>query len=253
MNQNSSMLGEIQTYWSKRAFSYSEEVQYEMAHESEQSWMSVLLEYLDGIPGKQILDVGTGPGFFAVGLTRRGYEMTAVDYTPDMLKQARKNAKELESQICFRQMDAQQLDFPDQSFDAIVTRNLTWNLEDPKQAYREWYRVLRKGGRLLNFDAGWYNYLFDEEKAEGFRIDQENVRRAQVKNFEAYSESAAMEEISRKLPLSRCQRPQIDIEMLKEVGFETILTDMQIGDRVWDEIEKLNYGSRKLFLLCAMK
>ena len=35
----------------------------------------------------------------------------------------------------------------------IVSRNLTWNLPHPEMAYKEWLRVLKKGGRLLNFDA----------------------------------------------------------------------------------------------------
>ena len=37
-------------------------------------------------------------------------------------------------QIDFQQMDAQKLNFPDEKFDVIVTRNLTWNLENPQQA-----------------------------------------------------------------------------------------------------------------------
>ena len=56
--------------------------------------------------------------------------------------------------------DVQNLEnIQDGSFDVIVTRNLTWNLEEPQKAYQEWCRVLKKGGILLNFDAGWYNYL----------------------------------------------------------------------------------------------
>lgn len=247
------LLPEIEAYWAKRAVSYSEEVQYEMTHENEQNWMNVLTEYLKHAPGKKVLDIGTGPGFFAVGLCRRGYDMTAVDYTPNMLLEAKKNAGELAQRICFRRMDAQALEFPDNSFDAIVTRNLTWNLENPGLAYQEWYRVLKKGGMMLNFDAGWYNYLFDTNKAEEFQQDRTKVTNAKVKDFEAYAESARMEDISRQLLLSRCERPSVDIDMLLSAGFQKVFADTQIGDRVWDEREKLNFGSRRLFLLCAVK
>lgn len=41
-------------------------------------------------------------------------------------------------------MDASHLAFADETFDAVVSRNLTWNLEDPEQAYKEWMRVLKK-------------------------------------------------------------------------------------------------------------
>ncbi|MCD7813465.1 MAG: class I SAM-dependent methyltransferase [Lachnospiraceae bacterium] len=135
--ENPSMLWEIEEYWTKRAKSYSEEVRFEMEHENERRWMEVLRRYLKGIPGKRVLDIGTGPGFFAIGLTKRGYQVTAVDYTWKMLEEAKKNAGALADKIGFWQMDAQNLDFEDASFDAIVTRNLTWNLERPGDAYRE--------------------------------------------------------------------------------------------------------------------
>ena len=59
--------------------------------------------YWDGRPEKvHVLDVGTGPGFFAVILAENHYQVTAVDYTEAMLAQARKNAGELAEQICWR-------------------------------------------------------------------------------------------------------------------------------------------------------
>lgn len=251
--ENPSMLWEIEEYWTKRAKSYSEEVRFEMEHENERRWMEVLQRYLKGIPGKRVLDIGTGPGFFAIGLTKRGYQVTAVDYTWKMLEEAKKNAGALADKIDFWQMDAQNLDFEDASFDAIVTRNLTWNLERPGDAYREWHRVLKKGGVLLNFDAGWYNYLFDDAKAVSFEEDRKRVKDAQLKGFESYSESDKMEDISRRLVLSRCKRPETDIELLRRAGFRLIYTDEEIGEKVWDETEKMNYGSRPMFMLRGVK
>lgn len=104
----------------------------------------------------------------------RGYQVTAVDYSEGMLEEAKQNAGTLADRITFRQMDAHHLDFPDNSFDVIVTRNLTWNLADPVRAYADWQRVLVPGGVMLNFDANWYSYLFDEEKKERIRQDREN-------------------------------------------------------------------------------
>lgn len=72
--------------------------------------------------------------------------------------------KNLDEKVSFFRMDAQNLAFMDNSFDVVISRNLTWNLEKPDQAYREWCRVLKSGGVLLNFDANWYGYLYDEEK-----------------------------------------------------------------------------------------
>lgn len=245
------MLKKIEEYWSRRANSYSEEVRYEMEHENEEKWMEVLLEHIGDRPGCRVLDIGTGPGFFAIGLAKRGYQVTAVDYTPNMLEQARQNAGAWGKKIHFLRMDAQKLDFADESFDVVVTRDLTWNLERPQAAYQEWNRVLKKGGLMMNFDAAWYSYLFDEKKAEGFQQDRQNVKAKQIKDFDAYPESDQMEEISRHLLLSRLTRPEADVEMLKRAGFKSILTDTKIGERVWDEREKINYASRPMFMICA--
>ena len=79
--------------------------------------------------------------------------MTAVDYTQEMLDTAKRNAGNLCERISFYKMDAQNLEFEDDVFDVVISRNLTWNLKDPKRAYEEWCRVLKPGGKLLNFDA----------------------------------------------------------------------------------------------------
>ena len=86
------LLHEIEQYWTRRAESYSEVVQYEMTHENEANWMRVIEENLPQSRDVKILDIGTGPGFFAIGLAKRGYDVTAVDYTQAMLAEAMRHA-----------------------------------------------------------------------------------------------------------------------------------------------------------------
>ncbi|SPZ01220.1 methyltransferase [Proteus mirabilis] len=62
----------------------------------------------------------------------------------------------------------QDLPFGDEQFDLVVSRNVTWNLKSPCEAYQEWFRVLKPGGSLINFDANWYLHLFDDEYWQGF-------------------------------------------------------------------------------------
>ncbi len=248
----STLIDEIEQYWTRRASSYSDVVQREQKNGSEKTWMSVITENIPRSRFLRILDIGTGPGFFAIGLARRGYDVTAVDYTEAMLDEARQNAGQLRDSINFSRMDAHSLDLPDGSFDAIVTRNLTWNLERSQDAYADWRRVLRPGGVMLNFDAGWYSYLFDDHKAAEVRKDRDRVAELGVIDFNDYSEGARMEDISRNLTISRCQRPQADIRMLKAAGFSAVSADTSIGDRVWDEEEKINYRSTPLFMLKAV-
>ena len=144
------LLQEIQTYWTNRAEGYSQVNQGELHSEQKHKWQQTLLQYIPFKANKsiKILDIGTGPGFFAIILAQLGFDITAIDYTEQMLLEAKQNAGKLSEQIDFQQMDAQNLNFPDEKFDIIVTRNLTWNLENPQQAYSEWYRVLKKDGVL---------------------------------------------------------------------------------------------------------
>ena len=159
-------------YWTNRASGYSTVNQEELASDQKTVWRGVIsgriaARFPDRCPEEiRVLDVGTGPGFFAIILAELGYQVTAVDYTASMLEEARHNAGALAKHIHFQQMNAEKLAFQTASFDVLVTRNVTWNLHDPEKAYAQWMRVLKPGGVLLNFDANWYSYLFDEEKKE---------------------------------------------------------------------------------------
>ena len=246
-----SLLPQIERYWSRRSESYSDLVRFEMSHENERMWMDVITEKIPADRYPRVLDIGTGPGFFAICLAKRGFDVTAVDYTPAMLERAKANAGCWNEFITFRRMDAQALEFADGTFDAIVTRNLTWNLEDPARAYREWRRVLKKGGKLLNFDAGWYSYLYDEEKSAEYARDREAVKASKIYDYNSYPEGHKMEAIAQDLLLSRLQRPEADIGMLYAAGFGLVEADLQIGEKVWDETEKVNYRSTPMFLLEA--
>lgn len=252
----SALLQEIEQYWTRRAPSYSDLIHKELATDGLDRWLPVLKENGIGDEPLRILDIGTGPGFFAIALAGLGHEVVAVDYTEAMLEEATANAKAagLRDQILFLQMDAQDLAFPDDTFDFIVTRNVTWVLEHPDEAYVSWHRVLKPGGTLLNFDAGWYNYLFNEEKYHEFLVDRENVKAANMTDsYDSYDESDVCESISRELVLSRYSRPEIDLMMLEEIGFSEVSVDRDIWQRVWNEAEKMNGRSTPMFLLKAVK
>jgi ubiquinone/menaquinone biosynthesis C-methylase UbiE len=250
------LTGENLRYWDRRAPSYTDVVQKNLDGGWDAVWAEMLISRFPERRGSaplRVLDVGTGPGFYAIILAARGYRVTAVDFSAQMLAEARRNAGPLAEQIDFRRMDAHALEFPDECFDVIVTRNLTWNLADPLRAYRDWLRVLRPGGAMLIFDANWYAYLVDERKNEEFLRDRERVRLAAVEDHEAYSDSAVMEEISRRLPMTARIRPQWDLETLRALGCVSVTAITDIGERVWNREEKLNYASTPGFLIHAVK
>ena len=246
---------EIYDYWTNRARGYSEYNQQEMADARRTMWRDKLLCLLDGqFPEKnpqeiQILDVGTGPGFFAILLTEAGYKVTAVDYTEEMLKEAQQNAGPLAESIVWKRGAAQDLDVESDSFDVIVTRNVTWNLPNPAKAYQEWQRVLKKGGVLYNFDADWYGHLFDEEKRESYEKDRQHTEDENVEDYYKGTDIEKMEEIARQVPLSQLKRPEWDMEAMKNAGFQNIVCDQQVWKEVWTEEEILNNSTSPIFLL----
>ena len=153
----------------------------------------------------------------------------------------------------FYKMDAQNLEFEDDVFDVVISRNLTWNLKDPKRAYEEWCRVLKPGGKLLNFDANWYGYLYDEEKRLSYEEDRKSVESEHLDDHYLCTDIDRMEKIALQMPLSSINRPSWDRKFLKENGFESVAVDTGIWQRVWSQEEKLNYHSTPMFMISAVK
>lgn len=249
------LMHEIENYWENRAPGYSKVNQEELQGVQKAQWLEEFRKHLPIENKKEIkiLDVGTGPGFFSIILTEEGYSLTAVDYTAGMLKQARMNAGLLAQKIDFMQMDAQELRFADETFDVVVSRNLTWNLEKPAQAYSEWHRVLKKGGMMLNFDANWYQHLFDDQKRREYEEDRKKVEEASMEDHYTCTDIDTMEAIARRIPLSPVCRPQWDCQVLDQIGFETVEVDLDVWDRVLSPVEKLNYASTPVFMIKAIK
>ena len=245
-------------YWTKRAPGYAAINREELDTDQAELWRSEICgrirRHFPGTPQQQIrvLEVGTGPGFFAIILTKAGYRLTAIDLTPAMLEAARENAGQLAEEIDFREMNAEELEFDNNSFDVIVTRNLTWNLPHPDWAYREWNRVLKKGGLLLNYDANWYRYLFDEKARAAYEADRKNTVESGCPDGNIGKDFEVMEDIARGMPLSRILRPEWDIRLLTQLGFD-VAADTSVWQKVWSETEKINYASTPLFLVEAVK
>lgn len=143
----------IREFWDYRSATFDRSPGHTVrSDQEEKAWKGLFSEKLTGC--KDILDVGSGTGFLSLMLTELGYHVTGVDLSAQMIAQASKKAKEKGYTIDFHQGDAENLHFPDNSFDAIVNRALLWTLPHPDRAVREWMRVLRPGGRLCFFLHG---------------------------------------------------------------------------------------------------
>lgn len=246
------------TYWTHRALSYGDVNRKELATAQRRIWTQTLDVRIQArFPDRarssiRVLDVGTGPGFFAVILNALGYAVTAVDYTNAMLNEARLNAGEAAEHIHFHCMDAEKLGFADASFDVVVSRNLTWNLPHPDRAYAEWARVLKPNGLLLNFDANWYRYLYDASAQAAHLEDRANVYASGAEDDTLGTDVAAMEAIARRAVLSRRMRPAWDHALLRALSM-CVTSNEDIWKEVWTEDERINNASTPMFLVQAVK
>ena len=101
----------------------------------------------------KILDVacGTGPNFpFFPAIS----EITAIDLSPRMLEVAQQKANELNLSVQVQVMDAQKLEYPDGSFDTVISTLSTCTFPDPIQALQEMKRVCRSEGLILLLEHG---------------------------------------------------------------------------------------------------
>jgi SAM-dependent methyltransferase len=85
--------------------------------------------------------------------------LTAIDLSPQMLDRARERAEELGRAARFLEGDAQELAFPDRTFDTVLCTLAMCSVPDQRRALAEMYRVLVPGGRLLMVDHIEYALL----------------------------------------------------------------------------------------------
>lgn len=214
----SQTLEQIRQYWNSRAEGYTLSNREELEDEHRIFlWEQQIRRALNGRICRHVLDVGCGPGFFSVLLARLGYEVTAVDYTENMLTEARKNAAHYGVDIDFRRMDAQKLDFEDGIFDLVISRNVLWNLEQPEQAYREWLRVLKPNGTVMNFDGNFYYYVTDAEYGDRTRWEHKHMQGINANSIDRIGEH---------LPMARRLRPEWDVQELQKLGAREVCSNV---------------------------
>ena len=232
----------IAGYWSKRSDSFQAQRRAELHSSMADRWLLEIQKYLPQRRLK-ILDVGCGSGFFTILLGKQGHEVLGTDLTPDMIEKSRELAKEEGVDCKFEIMDAENLDLPDETFDVVISRNLTWTLPDAGHAYEEWCRVLKKGGILLNFDANYGSSNF---------TDTSHLPENHTHNQVGMDMMQECEEIKKQLPISSYIRPAWDVETLGNLGILELSLDLGVGKRIYIEKDEF-YNPVPIFTLCGKK
>lgn len=111
------------------------------------------IKRLDLKPGMTVLDVACGTGNLAIPAARTGATVTGVDIAPNLVEQARENAKREGLNAQFDEGDAEALPYGDASFDAVVTMFGAMFAPRPELVAAELKRVCRPGGFIAM--ANW--------------------------------------------------------------------------------------------------
>lgn len=171
-----------------------------------------MLEACDVAQGTQVLDVACGPGYVSGAAAAMGAETVGVDLAENMLRLASENFPEL----TFQSGDAEDLPFPDRTFDAVLINFGILHFPDADKALAEAHRVLRNGGRL-----GFTAWAGPENSAIGI------VLSAVEKEGTLEADLPAGTPFFRFADHSECDR------VLRDIGFSDVTcTDMSLTWRL---------------------
>ena len=148
--QTGEMRQHIKEFWDRRGAMDSEaEPVLKLRNEQErQVWLETLRGLLP-TPPADLVDLGTGTGFLALLFADLGHRSTGVDLSDGMLAAARSRISTATQSPEFVIGDAAEPPLAPSSWDVVANRNMLWSLLEPTKAFRNWWKLLRPGGRVL--------------------------------------------------------------------------------------------------------
>ncbi|MFU0789279.1 class I SAM-dependent methyltransferase [Cerasibacillus sp. JNUCC 74] len=115
-----------------------------MEHIMKEEWRKELIQQADG----SVLEVGVGTGTNLKYYSKE-VQVTGIDFSPNMLKRAREKANRLPVDIQLLEMDIQNLEFPDNTFDTVISTCVFCSVPDPVQGLKEIRRVTKSNGKII--------------------------------------------------------------------------------------------------------
>lgn len=244
----------VEKNFSYEAEQYSENVKIELESNLPAQWISLIQKYIPHTDYENILDIGTGPDFFPIILSKHGYTVTGIDCTPAMLEEAKKNLQMYDVSADLLHASGELLPFADNSFDCVISRNVTWTLLDTKQSYKEWLRVLRPGGKILIFDANWNLKHHDSELMKQYQQARKDFRDIFGEDYSVIHDlSEEAENYRKNMPMSKVKRPQWDFNALFDLGAKSICCETDVSNLIWGKKKQIAYCATPMFLMVAEK
>lgn len=134
----------------------------------------------------KVLEVGVGTGK-NLSYYHQDCEVTGIDFSPRMLAKAKEKAKEIDVPVKLLEMDAQNMTFPDNSFDTVLATCVFCSVPDPVQGLKEVRRVCKNNGKIILLEhvrsdnpvLGW---IMDALNPVSLYIIGSNINRRTVEN-----------------------------------------------------------------------
>jgi ubiquinone/menaquinone biosynthesis C-methylase UbiE len=130
------------------------------AHRYTKEWHIPVAADFAGAQGLKVLEIGCGLGTDGAQFAQAGADYTGVDLTEAAVELARKRFELFDLHGTFQTADAENLAFPDETFDLVYSHGVLHHTPETGKAIREIHRVLRPGGRavVMLYHRGSYNY-----------------------------------------------------------------------------------------------
>src|SRR5690625_925499 len=148
------------------------------------SWRKDLLDNLQG----NILEVGVGTGANLTYYPSKTH-VTGIDFSTQMLAKAYDKIDKTKASVVLMEMDAQQMDFPDNTFDVVVSTCVFCSVPDPVKGFQEVRRVVKPEGKIVMLEHMRSNNIvvgkmLDLINPLTVRIVGANVNRKTIENIE---------------------------------------------------------------------
>jgi ubiquinone/menaquinone biosynthesis C-methylase UbiE len=182
-------------------------------------FMADVLDY-EGASGLSVLDVGCGQGIDLCEYALAGARVTGIDLTPRHVQLARQHLGELGLRGTVVQGDAEELPFPDKTFDRVSSNGVLHHTPDMSRALTEIYRVLRPGGRatiiVYNRNSGlyWVEQVLRFGILQGHLLRERTMANVLSRNVERSSIGAR--------PLVHVYTPRALHRMVTQAGFTNV-------------------------------
>lgn len=222
---NSDVQDRVTEYWDMRARGYSLATRLSLRDSS--NMMDEISRMINLSNRMRVADMGCSAGLMSMIFARLGHDVTGLDLSENMIRQARRNARDLGLSIDFRVADVQDPPLPEASFDLIIAKSVIWCTVDPVRAYSRWMDILKPGGCLLVIDGNHYLDLYDEEYRR--RKEYFDLKNGVDNNLHAWTNLDGVDlniirDLARELPLTSVRRPTWDLSILLGLG----MTDIRV-------------------------